>query len=134
MRVTIYDFKLHIFTLIMFLFLQSTSAANIVKLKLSSTPQRQDRNVYARAIILNDWNKNDYKRTTRPVNVVKEAGKVSERRGSSKCQIGDHDDHFGEFMLLLLSSQFQRLLSEQILLQKCFWFTPMQCWGENRWT
>ena len=99
-----YDFGLHIFTLIMFLFLQSTSAANIVKLKLSTTPQRQDRNVYARAIILNDWKKNDYKRTTRPVNVVKEAGKVSERRGYSKCQIGDHDDHFGELLHVALFS------------------------------
>lgn len=109
MRVTIYDFKLHIFTLIKFLFLQSTSAAKIAKIKLSTTPQRQGRNVYARAIILNDWKKNDFERTTRPVNVVKQAGKASERHGCSKCQIGDHDDHFGEFMLLLLSSKFQRL-------------------------
>lgn len=93
---------LHVFTII-FLFLQSTSAANFAKIKSSTAAQEQNKNAYARANILNDWKKNEFQRTTRCVDVGKQAWKASKGR-CSKCQIGDHDDHFGEFIVWLFKS------------------------------
>ena len=89
---------LHVFTIMIFLFLQSTSASNIAKIKSSTAAQDQNSNAYARGIILNDRKKNEFQRAVRHVDLRKQAGKASKER-CSKCQIGDHDDHFGEFML-----------------------------------